>query len=168
MWAHNPPQFYDNFGSADLDFRLSDRRLPNVIRHDRIVDDLALPNERMHAVVAAMVFHDLFWLSDDVPGVLGQIYNAMRPGGRMLITDHAAPVGTGDEFARGFKGKHRIEEAYVVQIMQEAGFDLEKSSDILRIPDDDRSMAFFEPGMRGKPTDRFVLLFRKPEQETNQ
>ena len=162
IWAQNPPQFYENFGSADLDFRLADRRLPNVMRYDRPMDDMALPPERFDAVVAAMVFHDLFWLSEDVPAVLSQIYTAMRPGATMLITDHAAPEGTGAEFAMGFKAKHRIEEDFVVQIMREAGFELEASSDILRIPEDDRTMAYFEPEMRGKPTDRFVLLFRKP------
>ena len=163
VWAQNPPQFYDNFGSADLDFRLADRRLPNVTRYDRPMDDLALPADRFDAVVAAMVFHDLFWLSEDVPAVLSQIYTAMRPGATMLITDHAAPEGTGAEFAMGLKGKHRIEEAFVVQIMREAGFELEADTDILRVPGDDRTMAFFEPEMRGKPTDRFVLLFRKPK-----
>ena len=71
--------------------RLADRRLPNVTRYDRPMDDLALPADRFDAVVAAMVFHDLFWLSEDVPAVLSQIYTAMRPGATMLITDHAAP-----------------------------------------------------------------------------
>lgn len=162
VWAHNPPEFYERFGSADLDFRLADRRLPNVTRHDRPLGDLALTPGRFDAVTAAMVFHDLFWLTDDVSAVLRALYDALKPGGVMLITDHAAPEGSGDSFARGFDGKHRIEEAHVVALMNEAGFVLEKTSDLLRNPDDDRKSAFFDPPMRGQPTDRFVLLFRKP------
>lgn len=163
VWAQNPPQFYQRFGSADLDYRLADRRLHNVERQDRPMDDLSLPPERFDAVVAAMVFHGFFWLTDDVPGVLGQLFTTMKPGAVMLITDHSAPQGTGPEYALASDGKHRIEDNYVIRIMGEAGFELMDTSDVLRVPEDDRTMAFFEPGMRGKYTDRFVHLYRKPE-----
>ena len=36
------------------------------------------------------------------------------------------------------------------------------TSQLLRNPDDDRSKAFFAPEMKGKITDKFALLFRKP------
>lgn len=162
VWVHNPPQFYERFGSADIDDRLAAHRLSNVTRHDRPVDDLALPSGRFDMVVAAMVFHDLFWLTDDVPGVLAQLYDAMAPGGVFLITDHAAPEGTGASFADGFESQHRIEEAHVVDLMQDAGFELVDESDALRVSDDPRTEAFFAPEMRGRFTDRFALLFRKP------
>ena len=163
VWSQNPPQFYERFGSADIDDRLAGYRLPNVVRHDLPLDDLALPANRFDAAVAAMVLHDFFWLSEDVPAVLLNIHAAMKPGARFLITDHAAPEGTGAEFAIDYSGKHRIEESYVVSIMADAGFELIGSSDVLREPADDRSKAFFEPEMRGKFTDRFVLLFRRVE-----
>lgn len=162
VWAQNPPQFYERFGSADIDFRLADRRLPNVERQDRPMEDLALPPGRFDAVVAALVFHDLFWLTDDVPGVLSQLYTAMRPGAVMLVTDHNAPAGAGADLTMTFEGKHRIEDAFVQRLMEEAGFELVATSDVLGNPEDDRMHAFFEPEMRGKPTDRFVHLYRKP------
>lgn len=162
VWAFNPRQFYERFGSADLDERLAGGRLPNVTRHDRPIDDLALPDDRFDAVMAAMVFHDLYWLTDDVPAVLREIHAAMKPGGVFVITDHAAPEGTGAEFAQDFNGQHRIEEAHVVDTMEAAGFELVASIDVLRVPEDDRTKAFFAPEMRGRYTDRFVLKFRKP------
>lgn len=162
VWAQNPPQFYERFGSADLDFRLADRRLPNVERQDRPMENLALPATYFDGVVAALVFHDLFWLTDDVPAVLAQLFDAMKPGAVMLITDHDAPEGTGASMAMDPEGKHRVEAAEVKRLMEAAGFEQVATSEVLRNPEDDRTQAFFEPAMRGKPTDRFVHLYRKP------
>lgn len=160
VWAQNPPQFYERFGSATLDFRLADRRLPNVERQDRPMDDLALPAERFDAVVAAMVFHDLFWITDDVPHVLDQLFAALRPGGFLLITDHAAPEGSKAALASEPDNKHRVDPVYVTELMEAAGFELVDTSNVLANPDDERRLAFFE--MHGEPTDRFVHLYRKP------
>ena len=162
VWAQNPPQFYERFGSADLDYRLADRRLPNVERQDRPMDDLALPEARFDAAIAALVVHDFYWLTDDVPGVLAQIHRSLKPGGVLLVTDHSAPSGTREAFAREPGSKHRIDEAFVTELLTAAGFELVLTSDLLRAPEDDRQHAFFEPAMRGRPTDRFVHVYRKP------
>jgi len=42
-----------------------------------------------------------------------------------------------------------------------AGFELVGSSDLLRNPNDARTLKVFDPAIRGK-TDQFVLKFRKP------
>jgi predicted methyltransferase len=83
-------------------------------------------------------------------------------GGFFAIIDHAAPAGTGDAYARDFKGKHRIDEALVRQKLIAGGFRLDAESQLLRNPDDDRTKAFFDPEMKGKNTDKFALLFHKP------
>ncbi len=54
------------------------------------------------------------------------------------------------------------ESATTPILFTQAGFVLDASSDILRQPGDDRSKAFFSPQLKGKPTDRFVLRFKKP------
>ena len=162
VWAQNPNRFYENFGDEAISLRLADNRLPNVIRYDRDMDNLELPENTFDAAIAAMVLHDFFWLTDDVPPVLLGICKALKPGGKLLITDHAAPEGTGNSMALHFRGgQHRIEEAYVVQIMEDAGFELSATSDLLRVPEDDRTQPFFAEEMRGKYTDRFVLVFTK-------
>ena len=162
IYAQNPPQFFEKFGDKEITERLAGGRLPTIRRWDHSLDDLALPAAHFDGAVANDVFHDFFWLSASVDGVVRQIYDSLKPGGFFAIVDHAAPTGTGDAYARDFKGKHRIDEALVRQKLLAAGFHLEAESQILRNPDDDRTKAFFDPEMKGKNTDKFALLFRKP------
>jgi predicted methyltransferase len=162
VYAQNPPQFIAQYGDKKITERLAGDRLPNVRRWDRSIDALALPAEHFDGAVASDVLHDFFWLSANVDGVLGQIYRGLKPGGFFAVVDHAAPAGTGDSYARDYKGKHRIDEEYVKRSVTAAGFRLEAESQLLRNPDDDRTRGFFEPEMKGKNTDKFALLFRKP------
>jgi predicted methyltransferase len=163
VYAQNPDFFYQRFGKQGMDDRLANNRLPNVIRLDKPLNDMGLPPSSLDGAVANMVLHDFFWLSQDVPDVLKDVYTALKPGGWFGIVDHAAPAGTGarDALDRD-KGPHRIDEDYVKKVVTEAGFVLDSSSDALRNPADDRTKPFFDESLRGKPTDRFMLKFRKP------
>jgi predicted methyltransferase len=163
VYAQNPPEFLKKFGDKDIVARLANDRLPTVKRWDRSLDALELPAAHFDGVVANDVFHDFFWLSKDVGAVLKQIHDAMKPGAFLAIIDHSAPAGTGDSYARNFDGQHRIDEAFVKEIVTKAGFKLEAESNLLRNPDDDRQKPFFAPEMKGKNTDKFALLFRKPK-----
>jgi len=163
VYMQNPPFFYERFGTKDVDERLANNRLPNVVRLDRPLNDLKLPPNSLDGAVAMMVLHDFFWLSPDVPGVLRDLRTALKPGAWFGVVDHSAPPGTGAEMAMDReKGTHRIDEEYVKKLFADAGFVLESSNDALRNPADDRTKPFFAPDMRDKPTDRFVLKFRKP------
>jgi predicted methyltransferase len=163
VYAQNPPQFIEKYGDKKITERLAGDRLPNVHRLDRSIDALGLPAAHFDGVVASDVLHDFFWLSTNVDGVLRQVYDALKPGGFFAVVDHSAPAGTGDAYARDYGGKHRIDEAFVKQKLVAAGFRLEAESQLLRNPDDDRTRGFFEPEMKGKNTDKFALLFRKPQ-----
>jgi predicted methyltransferase len=162
VYAHNPPEFIAKFGDKKITERLAGDRLPNVHRWDRSIDALALPAAHFDGTVANDVFHDFFWLSTNVDGVLRQVYDALKPGGFFAIVDHAARAGTGDSEARDYDGKHRIDEEFVKQRLLASGFRLEAESQLLRNPDDDRTKGFAAPEMKGKNTDKFALLFRKP------
>lgn len=162
VYAHNPPEYLAKYGDKAISERLADNRLPTVKRWDHSLDALDLPKAYFNGAVANDVFHDFFWLSKDVDGVVKQIYDALQPGGFFAIVDHSAPAGTGATYALDRTGQHRIDEAFVIALVQKAGFKLETKSDLLRNPDDDRSKAFFAPEMKGKNTDKFALLFRKP------
>ena len=162
MYAQNPPEFLQKFSDKKIVERLAGSRLPTVRRWDRSLDALELPAARFDGVIANDVFHDFFWLSKDVDGIVKQVFDALKPGGFFAIVDHSAPAGTGDAFARSRDGQHRIDEALVKEKLAKAGFKLDAESDLLRNPDDDRSKAFFAPEMQGKSTDKFALLFRKP------
>ncbi len=158
--SHNTRFFYDNYDDGTMAARIADARLANVVTHDREFGDLELEENSLDAIVAGMIYHDIQRMAEDPDDVFLQLCKALKPGGIMLITDHHAPEGTGNAMALESGGEHRIEEAFVVTQMEDAGFELVGSSDVLRVPEDDRSKAFFR--MDGAFTDRFVLLFKKP------
>ncbi len=162
VYAQNPPEFLKAFGDKDITERLANGRLPTVHRWDHSLDALELPAGHFDGAIANDVFHDFFWLSKDVDGVVKQIYAALKPGGFFAIVDHSAPLGTGDAYARSRDGQHRIDENFVKAMVTRAGFRLEAESNLLRNPEDDRSKPFYSPEMKGKNTDKFALLFRKP------
>jgi predicted methyltransferase len=162
VYMQNPQFFYDRFGTQSVEERLANNRLPNVVRLDKPLDDLGLKPGSLDGAVAFMVLHDFFWLSQDVPDILADLYQALKPGGWFGVVDHSAPAGSGarDAMDRD-KGPHRIDEAYVKKLFAAAGFVLEASNDVLRNPADDRTKPFYDQSFRGKSTDRFVLRFRK-------
>jgi len=162
VWAQNPPEYLKRFGDKDISARLANGRLPTVKRWDRSVDAMELPKAYFDGVVVNDVFHDLFWLSKDVDGVVRQLFDAVKKGGFVAIVDHAAPIGSGDAMARDISGAHRIDETLVKQKMLAAGFKLEAESQALRNPADDRTKPFFAPEMKGINTDKFAFRFRKP------
>ena len=111
-------------------------------------------------------YHDLYWESEkykfervDVPPVLAGWFTAVKPGGHVVIIDHAANPG-GDP--RDVTNRlHRIDPERVKADMLAAGFVLEAESNMLRRSEDDHSKLVFDPAVRGK-TDRFALKFRRP------
>ena len=111
-------------------------------------------------------YHDLYWESEkykfprvDVPKALAGWFTSVKPGGHVVIIDHAGPAG-GDprEVADRL---HRIDPERVKADMAAAGFVLEAESPVLRRSEDDHSKLVFDPAVRGK-TDRFMLKFRRP------
>ena len=111
-------------------------------------------------------YHDLYWESEkyhfarvEVSKVLAGWFTAVKPGGHVVIVDHAGPVG-GDprEVADRL---HRIDPERVKADMAAAGFVFEAESNVLRRSEDDHSKLVFDPAVRGK-TDRFMLKFRRP------
>src|SRR5882724_6280076 len=106
VYAQNPPQYLEKFSDKAIAARLANNRLPTVKRWDHSLDALELPKAHFDGAVANDVFHDFFWLSKDVDGVVRQIYDAIKPGGFIALVDHSAPAGTGDTFARDFNGQH--------------------------------------------------------------
>ena len=83
---------------------------------------------------------------------------ALKPGGALLVVDHAAVAGSGSDAVNAL---HRIDEAFLRQAVERHGLVFEAESDLLRNPQDDRLRGVFDPQIKGK-TDRFVHLYRKP------
>lgn len=81
----------------------------------------------------------------------------MKPGGVLAVVDHSATAGTGKAAAQDL---HRIDEVFAKRDIESAGFVFGVESNVLRNPDDGRSMLVFDDRIRRK-TDRFVYRFIK-------
>lgn len=119
-------------------------------------------DEPLDAIFISQIYHDfhLQQLNIDVPALNQAMFAALKPGGVLVIVDHAAPDGA-PVGTDGATASHRIDEAQVVRELTAAGFVLEGESQVLRNPADDRSERVFEADIRGH-TDQFVLRFRRP------
>ena len=129
---------------------------PNVTAVEDSVWGLA-PNS-VDLVFTALNYHDVVNLKIDRGPLLANILTILKPGGIFAVIDHSAQSGSG---ARDVGTLHRIDEAQVVDEVKAAGFELVGTSDLLRNSNDARTLAVFDPTIRGK-TDQFMLKFRKP------
>ena len=123
------------------------------------LSDLA-PAGQFDVVVMIQGYHDLhtkFAEGEDIQAMTRALAGAIKPGGALVVIDHAARPGAGLEVAETL---HRIDEADVVRELTAAGFVLEATSDVLRSPDDALEASVFAPAVRGR-TDQFMLRFRK-------
>jgi predicted methyltransferase len=116
--------------------------------------------EPLDAIFISQIYHDFHLpaLNLDVPRINRDLFAALKPGGVLVVIDHAAPAGSPLSVTDTL---HRIDQATLVREIEAAGFVLEEESQILRNPADDRSLRVFENDIRGR-TDQFVLRFRKP------
>jgi predicted methyltransferase len=159
VYAHNTPFVLDRFAEAPLSERLEAEDLANVVKHDAELEDLTLPEGQLDAVLIILFYHDTYWQEVDRAAMLRGVLAALRPGGVFGVIDHHAEVGSGD---RDVKTLHRGDAEMIKAEILAAGFELEAESDLLRRPDDDRTVNVFDDAIRGK-TDRFVFKFRKPD-----
>jgi len=160
--VNNAP--YLDFSREDIKTRFVDDRLPNVTRRTIETCDMKLGEASFDLILIVMSYHDLYyvdeeggWPAIDAGGFLDQLHAALKPGGGLLIIDHAAATGTGESVAGEI---HRIEEAFAKRDIESHGFTLEKTWDGYRNSADDLSKLVFDPEVRGK-TDRFTHLYRR-------
>ncbi len=119
-------------------------------------------SEPLDAVFISQIYHDFFYpqLNVDVPAFNRAVFDALKPGGVLVIIDHSAEPGHTIDL-NPQTDLHRIDQAQVIREVTAAGFVLEEESQILRNPADNRTERVFEGDIRGH-TDQFVLRFRKP------
>ena len=140
-----------------LDKRLADNPQSNIVVVTRPYDDPVPPGTPpLDLVTINLSYHDIANLPIDRLGMNRRLFAALKPGGHLVVIDHASAVGTGVTTTSTL---HRIEEAQVRSDFEQAGFRLEQSGDYLRNPADDRSGKSAD---MEHATDRFALRFVKP------
>ncbi len=160
VFAQNTKWVLDRFANEPLTKRLANPELSNITRVDRELEDIGLPEGQLDAALMMLFYHDTFWLKTDRAAMNQQILSSLKPGGIYGIIDHHAKPGSGEEVTKSI---HRIDAEVVKNEIVAAGFELVESSDLLRHPDDARTVSVFDEEIRGK-TDRFIYKFKKPAQ----
>jgi predicted methyltransferase len=161
--VNNPGYFI--FGKDDLKARFGDGRLEEVKRRVFEMSNMDLGRGQFDLITIYLSYHDIYWVDEegygwpkiDADRFLTQLHDALKPGGKLLIVDHAAVAGTGKSAAQDL---HRIDEAFAKKDIAGHGFLLEKSWHGLRNSADDHTKGVFDEAIRGK-TDRFTHLYRR-------
>jgi predicted methyltransferase len=121
---------------------------------DPVPSDLA--SEQIDLVTLMFNYHDLGHLGVDRAAMNQAVFRALKPGGFYVIADHAGRPGTAISESGTL---HRIEEAFLRQEVEAAGFKLAEEGTFLRNPNDPRDKNTPDPP---QPKDEFVLKFVRP------
>ena len=140
-----------------------DPQYANVVPLLASVNAFSVP-EKVDVLWTAQNYHDLhdaFLRPADMKKVNVAFFQALKPGGILLIIDHVAAVGSG---LRDTERLHRIDPVSVRHEVESAGFVFEGELTVLRNREDDHTLSVFDAAIRGR-TDQFVFKFRKPKAE---
>jgi predicted methyltransferase len=85
-------------------------------------------------------------------------FDALKPGGYYGIVDHTRRHMEPGNRENG----RRVDPVLVIKEVQEAGFDLVDFSEVFYRPDDELALEVGNPAVSDR-TDRFTILFQKPE-----
>jgi len=145
---------------ADREARLHEAGIPAapIVALSRPFED-PVPSELAEQIdLVTLMFndHDLGHLGVDRAAMNRAVFRALKPGGLYVIADHAGRPGTGISESGTL---HRIEEAFLRQEVEAAGFKLVEEGTFLRNPNDPRNKNTPDPP---QPKDEFVLKFVRP------
>lgn len=140
-----------------LEARLKAPAAANIVSVVRPFEDPAPPG--MHdfdRVTFFYAYHDVTYLGVDRTKMDKAFYDALKPGGELIVGDYSAKLGAGTSVVQTL---HRSDEALVTSEIEAAGFKLIDHGDFLRVPGDARDTPSHSSG---QPVDIYVLKFRKP------
>jgi predicted methyltransferase len=150
VWAQNAKP------NPKLQERVGVSTLPNL---HAVVADFNDPVPKgtppLDLITINMSYHDIANTPADRAAMNKRLYEALKPGGVLVIVDNAAKKGSG---LSSTKTLHRIDEDTVVDEVTKAGFKLDARSDYLHVASDPREQPFFK---MDAPDDKFALRFKK-------
>ena len=140
-----------------FDQRLKTPAMKNVTRLLRDFDDPVPADVRdLDLITFLFFYHDTTYMKVDRAVMNKRLFEALKPGGVLLIADHSARPGEGTSVGNT---THRIEESVVKREVEAAGFKLVGEGNFWRHPEDTRDSNVFRAPT---PVDEFVLKFEKP------
>ena len=156
VWGQFPADGFqraiDNFNA-----RLKTPAMSTAAADFRPFDDPIPPDvSNLDLITFLFYYHDTTYMNVDRAAMDRKMFAALKPGGYLVIADHAAAAGA--DVSVG-KSLHRIDEAIVRKELEAAGFKLIAEGDFWRVPGDTRDFSSNRPP---SPVDSFVLKFQKP------
>jgi predicted methyltransferase len=156
VYGQNSPDLSER-GKAAFAARLATPAMKNSVGLSRPFDD-PLPAEvhDLDVITFLFFYHDTTTWRSIVPRWIAYCSQRLKPGGTLLIADHAAKAGS--DITVG-KTLHRIDESTLRREVEAAGFKLIAEGDFWHHPEDVRDFSTLRPT---GPVDEFVLKFQKP------
>ena len=156
VYAQNPPGMPPRATQA-LATRMKSPAMKNVVELTRPFDDpVPADVNNLDLVTFFFGYHDTTYLPVDRAKMDRALFNALKPGGYLVIADYAAAPGAGTSVGKKF---HRIEESALEREVEAAGFKRVDEGNFLRNPNDTHDFVIYNPKI---PIDIFVLKFQKP------
>lgn len=143
--------------SPKIEERVASGKVPNLHALVAPIENPIQPGlPAFDLITINMSYHDVVNAPVDRAALNKRLYDALKPGGYLVVIDNAAKPGSG---LSATKTLHRIDEATVIEELTKAGFKVDAKGDFLRAPGDPREQPFFE--MKGAPDDKFAIRFVK-------
>jgi predicted methyltransferase len=156
VYAQNPPDLFP-LAKSGFAGRMQHPAMKNVVPETRPFDD-PLPADvtNLDLITFFFFYHDTTYMPVDRAKMDKALFNALKPGGYLVITDYeavpGAPVTTGKTF-------HRLDEDIEKREIEAAGFKLVDEGNFLRNPADTHDFIIFNAKI---PIDVYVLKFQRP------
>ena len=140
-----------------LEARLKTPAAANIVSEVRPFEDPAPAGMHDFDLVTFFYgYHDVTNLGVDRAKMNKALYDALKPGGELVVGDYSAKPGAGTSVVQTL---HRSDETLVRSEIEAAGFKLIDHGDFLHVPGDTRD-AHSHSG--AEPVDIYLLKFRKP------
>ena len=119
-------------------------------------DPVPAETRNLDLITFFFAYHDTIHMGVDRTKMNKALFDALKPGGFLVIADHAARPEDGATVSKTY---HRVAEQTVRAEIEAAGFTFVSGADFLRHPEDARTDIVFR---NPTPVDEFVLKFQKP------
>jgi len=156
VYGQNPPDFSER-GRGAFAARVATPAMRNAVSLLRPFDDpVPADLHDLDVITFLFFYHDTTYMEVDRALMDRKLFAALKPGGVLVIADHAAQPGA--DIAVG-KTLHRIDESVLRREVEAAGFKLIATGDFWHHLEDPRDFSSLKPT---GPVDAFVLKFQKP------